>query len=189
MSDFDTDPDVGLATPAASGSPLAHLRGRIASWRDEAYVDLQVPRSHDPEVFVRFGTIPHAKVKAIFERQEKAGKRNKRKDWEVVANAELLADTCLGIYLVLDGEPYPFDVDATAPVELDKLDPDELPGFDWRAASLLPDFADVPRDRIAAVDVVRALYVTDGDILATGDAVSRHCGYDPAGVRERLEGE
>lgn len=190
MSDIDTDPDVGVSTPAASGSPLAHLIGKIAVWREEAYIDLQVPRSHDPAVWVRYGTMPHSEIKSIFRRNEKRGKGPKGvKDWEVRANAEFLVEACLGIYLDLDGEKYPFDANAVGPVDLDELEEDDLPRFDWRAATLLKELAHVPKEHVSAVDVVKTLYVTDGDLLATGDAVMRHCGYDPAGVQERLAGE
>lgn len=152
---------------AAPSSQLAGLRARRQQVVDKLYTDLAVPR-YDPAVFVRFSPIADHKVNAI---NKQAGK-SKDPERDVVANAKALADVCVGVFEVIDGEEV-------------SIDPDDRhgdwPKFDARLAELLGMSGDASN----ASTVVRGLYFTDGDIMSTAQKVAEWSGYSLNGVEER----
>lgn len=157
-------------TPAAPGSMLASLRERRAKAKEELFLDLPVPR-YDPPLYVRFKPLDQSALVAG-QKLIDAGK----KDREVVTkvNAGYLAGACLGLFEVADGEKVSIDPDDRS------TDPGEWPTFGPRVAELLgePGLA-------RAVDVVRSLYLTDGDIIATAGELAVWSGY----TGEKLEAE
>jgi hypothetical protein len=154
--------------PAASGSALASLRARREQAKDDLHLDLAVPRL-DPPVYVRFAPVEQA----LIDRANKRHEKSKAQDKNVVINAVILADACQGVFEVIDGEE----------VSVDDRDRDgEWPRFDEQLADLLGV------DATKAADVVRALYLTDGDVIATATKLADWSGYSLADLEERAEG-
>lgn len=141
------------ATQAAESSVLGGLRARRERAIQKLEIDLVVPR-YDPPIFVRFKVVSQARIDQVGKQTEKS----KEKDRTVIANAILLADACVGVFEV--------DKDG-APVG----DPAEWPCFDDQLAGILG----IPWTR--AQDVVRTVYVSDGDIISTAAKLGEHSGY------------
>lgn len=149
--------------PAAPGSVLASIRERREAAKRKLHKDLAVPRI-DPPIYVRFGPIPGHK----FEAANKLAAHSGDRDATVIANAGVLADACIGVFEVIDG------------VEV-SIDPEDREGpwprFDKRLARIL----ETPAGK--ASQVVRALYLTDGDIISTVNDLGVWSGY----AQEQLE--
>lgn len=155
--------------PAADSSVLTSLRDRRQAALAEAHLDLAVPRL-DPPVYVRFKPIDDSRFNALMKRFEKY----KGNDRNVVHNASILAECCLGVFEVIDGEK----------VSIDPADRDgDWPRFDPQLAQLLGQDLE-PR----AADVVRGLYVTDGDVIATAGKLAEWSGYSLADLEELTAG-
>lgn len=156
---------------AADGSALASLRARRRKVVEKLYFDLEVPR-YDPPVWVRYRPVSQEKVEDTFKRTEK----RRGKERTVVTNAIILAEACIGVFEVIDG------------VEV-SVDPDnrggEWPKFDQSLGELLTSIEDGERPPTKASDVVRKLYLTDGDIISTAQDLSVRSGY----AQEQLERE
>jgi hypothetical protein len=146
---------------AAPGSLLASLRGSREEAEEKLYIDLRVPR-HSHEIWVRFKPIPATEVERVAKMIEKA----KDPEVSIRANAGVLANACLGIF---------------GPIEKD--DPDLWLRFDEDLAKALGK-----PDLIRAADVVRALYLTDGDVLSTAAKVTEWSGYADQESTEEFEG-
>lgn len=167
--DDDGAPQVG-PRPAAPGSALASLRARRDAATATLWIDLEVPR-YDPPVYVRYTPLALARIRQVERRHEKY----KGPDRDLRTNAVLLGEACAGVWTRdADGEP----------VSIDPSDPHgPWPCFDARLAELLEEPAS-----LGVVDVVRALYVTDGDLVATGAKVSDFSGYTADDLREAEQG-
>jgi hypothetical protein len=151
--------------PAAAGSVLSSLRARRDAAKKGLHLDLAVPRL-DPPVYVRFAPVAQAQI----DRAQKRHEKSKDVDKSVIVNAVLLADACRGVFEIIDGEE----------VSVDDRDRDgDWPLFDERLAELLG--ADVTK----AADVVRALYLTDGDVIATAEKLAEWSGYSAEDLEER----
>ena len=157
------------AEPAAASSALTSLRARRTKVKDKLYFDLAVPR-YDPPVFVRFAPLPAPLLTATAKRAEKS----RDPEAEIKGNAALLAHVCRGVFEVRDG------------VEV-SIDPEneEWPRFDKRLAELLDPDAAAPT---SAGEVVRMLYATDGDVIATVTDLGRHSGYADEDLQRDLAG-
>jgi hypothetical protein len=149
-------PGIAAATPTFSeeqpkrpSTAILSLKARRDKIKESLYIDLQVPRWEDPEIFVRFGPIDSVRSEQAIERRRKSN----TKEFGLLANADILAQCCIGVYACLDG-----DHDTKY-----SLNPDDPEGpwtrFDPDLARNLGLITD------AAVDVVRALYYTDGDLI------------------------
>jgi hypothetical protein len=131
---------------------------RLAEARKAAlatlHLDLQVPRL-DPPVVVRVRPITNAEVAAITRRF----RGNKTPDAPVMHNAAIIAEACLGVFgLDENGEPVEDEAD--------------WPRFDEELAEILGlDGAS------SAVDVVRGLYLTDGDVASAADQIVLWSGF------------
>lgn len=156
--------DEHSGVPAAPGSALAGLRERREKAVKALYLDLQVPRL-DPPVYVRYGPLP----KPIIDQANKQIVDGKAEDREVVAKAVALSHVCLGVFGLVDGKP--------------EGSPNTWPKFDPQLAELLG----LPSD-CGAVQVVRSLYLTDGDILAALAEVSEWSAQSERRISEETEG-
>lgn len=139
--------------PAAAGSALANLRERRAAAAKNLHLDLAVPRL-EPPVYVRFRPVKIEEINRVNAQYAKS----KAKDVDVIVNAVILSHACLGVFGEADGQP--------------AGDPETWPRFDSELAQLLG----LP-EASGAVDVVRGLYLTDGDVIATGSRLSDWSGY------------
>lgn len=161
--DDELEPETVEEQPAAEGSVLATLRERREAAKQKLTKDLAVPRL-DPPVYVRFKPLATRRLNAA----NKQAAASSDKDAEVIANAGILAEACVGVFQVIDG----------AEVSIDDSNLDgEWPRFDKRLAALLGVKAG------KASEVVRALYLTDGDIISTVNDLGVWSGF----AREQLE--
>lgn len=142
--------------PAADDSPLTSLRARLAAV--VLTFDLEVPRL-DPPVYVRYKAVSQRRVEEIGRLVD----RRREKDKTVVFNATVLADACQGIFEVIDGEKVSVDHEDRG---------GDWPKFDQRLAELLGVRAK------KAVELVRVLYKTDGDLITAAQKLVELSGFD-----------
>ena len=149
-------------SPPPVPSPLAGLKAKLATVRDELYLDLEVPRwdalppsgrGMGLKVWVRYRPVAPSEASAISERFQKIGAR----DWATQTNAQILADCCIGVYAILPGDETQYSLREGDPTGAwTRMDPD-------LAAMLGPALV---TDGRTAVGVCRALYVTEGDLTS-----------------------
>lgn len=151
---------------------LGSLKARRAEVLTNSTIDLRVPRWDNPEMFVRFKPVSHALLKKATRVGLNAAER-KRDEAEVEANCDVLIDGCVGVFARLDGKDYslrPGDEDGE-PTLFDE------------------DLAENLGCGKTARAVVRALYITDGDIISTASRISEFSGYKDAETMDALTGE
>jgi hypothetical protein len=88
------------ARPAAPSSPLADLRARRAKHLEGLHLDLKVPRWDDdggPSIWVRYSPSSPGKIDDINAKRDEV-KKIEGSDWYVNANADVLIDSCVGVY-------------------------------------------------------------------------------------------
>ena len=130
-------------------SPLASLRARREEIVNELFIDIKVPRWENPEIFVRLSPASATKLSHSLEKRRKAG----GSDWAMLANADMLINSCIGVYAVLDH-------DSETKYSLRPGDPNgEWTKFDGDLADALG----VTERR--ATSVVQALFLTEGDLI------------------------
>ncbi|BBH17503.1 hypothetical protein Back2_17900 [Nocardioides baekrokdamisoli] len=157
----------------APGSLLSSIRDRRAKAKEELFIDYPVP-GYEPKIFVRYAPLDQPTIATGYKVIE-----NKKKDQDAVmrVHATFLVNACIGIYeLDDDGDPISIDPEDRSP------DPADWVKFDHRLAEILGD--DVTR----AADIVRALYIKDGDVLATSNKLSEFSGYTGEQLDEDYEG-
>jgi len=168
MSDFE--PDVQDHNehegqlPAAPTSGLARLRAEREKIKEELFLDLRVPRYEVP-LFVRYSPVQQSTAKRVHDR----AKKSNDSEASVIANAQLLAEHCVGVF-EMDPQGDPIG------------DPEDWPKFDRTLAEYLG--ADTNR----AADVVRLLFLTDGDIMATVQRLMEWSGFAGDQITEEYEG-
>jgi hypothetical protein len=140
------------------GSPLALLRAKRAELKAKLYLDLAVPRWQvaGRQVWVRYGPGNPSVLTASADRRKAAYKKGDP-DWQVRANADLLAAACLAIYDVPIGEQPP---EGDLPV----LD-DPYPTFTD------PEFQEAMGVQRNAAETVCTLYLTEGDLLLAANTL------------------
>lgn len=161
-------PDVGepgqLSAPRGSG--LAGLRGKRAKAIAGLHIDLPVQRSEElfgQRIIVRYRPVTAKESEGTRKRFAK----DKRDDVDVIANSVVLAKCCLGIF-----------------TDVERNDPDAWMKFNKELAELLltDDEGNVDQealDKVAGADeVVRLLYATDGDVIATAMKLGEFSGFD-----------
>jgi len=149
--------DVVAEVQAPTTTPLASLQARREQIVNDLYVDIKVPRWEDPEIYVRFKPVSTIKLNAAIERRRK----QKGDDWSLLANADMLIESCVGIYAVFNG-------DTENKLSLSTTDPNgKWTKFDPELAKALG--VDAQR----ATDSVQALYLTEGDLIDTANRLFR----------------
>lgn len=146
--------------PAAFGSALADLRDRREKALRRLHLDLRIPRL-DPPVYVRFKPVE----RPVIEDANKKAAESKDRDWAVIANAFVLAHACVGVFGEVDGKP-------------------EGTPEDWPRFADLAELVDLPAAS-TATEVIRKLYLTDGDVIAAADRLTTWS----AQVEQRTEEE
>lgn len=152
------------------------ILGRLRARRDEIaaaqFIDLPVPRWEDPVLKARYRPLEHEVIRKGFQTQRKAKDKAAA---EVNTNADLLIAACMGVYAEEDGKQMSLNPNGPDE-EWTTFDPD-------LAASLgLPENA-------TARQVVRAVYFTDGDVIATGRRIIEFSGYQLEEGDDELLGE
>src|SRR6185437_7291625 len=84
--------------PEPKHTPLRSLKEAREKLVGSLYIDLKVPRWDDPEIFVRYKPVESARVSA----QAKKCAESEDPEWLVLANADLLAQCCVGVYAIFD---------------------------------------------------------------------------------------
>ncbi|WOF23843.1 hypothetical protein N8K70_03945 [Microbacterium betulae] len=163
MSDFATFDAHEGETPAAPTSGLASLRKQREQIKASLHLDLLVPRYDEP-VYVRYTAPTKAQINRINDRAKKS------RDKDALAEAALLAECAVGVFQ---------KDDAGKPIG----QPEQWPKFDKDLAEYLGE----PKLE-RAVDVVRALFFTDGDIIAQAAALGRWAGFAEEQAVEEYEG-
>src|ERR1039458_1295553 len=154
---------VNEPVPAAVGSPLIDLRARRSAKRETLTLDLKVPRWDDDggpfELWVRYRPASMSVALNSTERRRKS----KDTEWMVKANADTLADACLGVYAKVDGQPYTLASGEWHPFDPDEAKPDEWVAVKGERVEELN--AALGIEAHSAVETLRALFFTDGDLF------------------------
>jgi hypothetical protein len=130
-------------------TPLASLKDRRNQILNDLYLDVKVPRWNDPEIFVRFKPVSASRLNKVLEKRRKAG----GEDWAILANADMMIDSCIGVYAVMDG-------DRDTKLSLRPGDPKgEWTKFDADLGAALGV------EQKLATATVRALFLTEGDLI------------------------
>lgn len=160
------------------GTGRLSFLGNLAERREEIIqgeqLVLPVPRWEDPEVLVKYKPIDHGHIRAAQTRVEKAPKA-KKFQVEVEGNIDLLIRGCLAVVAKLDGEEY-------------SLRPDDPEGDPTVFDSDLAENLGLP-EQATARSVVRALFITEGDILSHAKSLVEFSGYRETEADERIAGE
>ncbi|MDI6911482.1 hypothetical protein [Nocardioides sp.] len=157
------EPDEGERA-AAPGSALAGLRRRREEAAAKLYLDLAVPRL-DPPVYVRYKPVDQRTLDLA----NKRARESKDPDRLVIANAVALSHACIGVFGEVDGQP--------------EGNPEDWPKFDSRLRELLG----LPEDA-SAVETVRTLYLTDGDVIAAASELAEWSGMVARRTDEEIAG-
>lgn len=176
-----------LPTPAADGSPLIDLRRRREEKLNKLHIDLEVPRWGDnggPAVWIRYRPAKMAITLTAAEKRQKS----KHKDWFVLSNADVLVDSCVGVFVKVNGEPFTLAHDGT----WTSFDPDTAAEADW--VSVKGARVDELNDALgiqasSAVESLRALFFTDGDLFAHANALGDFSGVEIPKADEEAVGE
>ncbi len=144
--------------------PMLSLRNRREELVKYLYIDLQVPRWENPQVWVRYKPFITSGVENSYEKFKEDAEATVR------SQADILVNCCVGVYATLpdvlgaDGKPLKFTLDPKYPHDDPPVvgDPESSwTKFDERLAINLGVEGVVK----AAVEICRKVYLTDGDLL------------------------
>lgn len=156
-------------------SLLQSLKDRRRTIAESQFLELQVPRWSNPEIWVRYKAVDFNVVDRARRNAEKA-KGDKQSDAILMANVDSLIAGCVGVYAILE------DDDEHRHLSLRPGEPEgELTTFDRDLASNLG-----LNSEATARQVVRALFFTDGDILEHAQRLGRWSGYKGETADEEL---
>jgi len=147
------------ANEASEVTPLISLKERRKQIVNDLFIDVKVPRWDEPEIFVRFAPVSATKFGAAMERRRK----QKAEDWTLLANIDMLIDSCVGVYALLPDSDEKLSLCPGSPYgEWTKFDTD------------LGESLGITATR--ASDVCRSLYLTEGDLIDTANKIFRWSG-------------
>jgi hypothetical protein len=170
-------PSEGAVDEIESVAPLSilgSLRERRAQILEEQILPLAVPRWDDPKIVVKYKPVDHAIIRGI-ERQVDAAPKKDRAKVELNGNCDVLIRACTAVVAVLDDEEYSLRLN----------DPHGEPTiFDRDLGANLG-----LEPHATAREIVKALYITDGDILAAASAIGEFSGYRNQEADDGVSGE
>jgi hypothetical protein len=147
-----------VETPAPT--PLFSLKNRRTEILKNLYTDLRVPRYEDPEVWVRFKPVNTVHMNVVLKKRQ----ASKDPDWGLKANADVLINSCIGVYAMFPENP-------DEKYSLTEGNPlGEWTKFDTKLAQALE--IPVP-DSDQAASIVRSFYFADGDLIDTTDRLMK----------------
>lgn len=153
---------------------LGSLKARRQEILNKEYLDLAVPRWTDPEIIVRYKPVDHAVIRRAQMNAENAPKK-KRIETELNGNCDILIYGCVHISARIGDKTYSLNPD----------DPEgELTQFDSALAANLG-----LEQNATARSTVKALFLTDGDLLQHASRVVEWSGFREDESDEELEGE
>lgn len=169
-------------TDAAEGSQLQALRTTIADRsaraRAENYLDLRVPcydSGDDPPVWLRLRPLTLDQIADIEKRWPEKDHGDLTNLW---VNADMVATSTEGIFQTVPG-----DDEARY-----SIDPDDLEGTWPRFGPRIAELLGLPSD-LPVVEIVRKLFLTDGDIVIFGMRVNALSGFAMTRAREAIQGK
>lgn len=171
---------VGSGEVARGGSPsiLSSLKERRQQVLEEQVLRLSVPRWDDPIIVVMYKPVEHSFIRLAQSRVEKAGK-DKQAETEVEGNADILIRGCAGVVAVVDGKEYSLRLgDENGEPTLFDRDLAENLGVEGIGGK-------TPTAR----QVVRNLFITEGDILSAASEVIKFSGYRETEADSTILGE
>jgi hypothetical protein len=178
MSSIDERVSSDEVVSGNSPSILSSLKERRQQVLEQQVLRLPVPRWDDPVIVVRYQPVEHSFIRLVQERVTKAT-GGKKAAVEIDANADILIRGCLGVVAILDGVEY-------------SLRPGDENGeptrFDSDLASNL-GVEGVNGNQPTARAVVKALFLTEGDILSAVNEVVKFSGYRETEADSVLLGE
>lgn len=159
-------------------SILLSLKERRQQVMAEQVKRLPVPRWEDPVIVVTYRPVDHSYIRQAQSKVEKAG-RDKQGEVEVESNADILIRGCVSVVGIINGKEY----------SLRPGDPEGEPTkFDQDLAENL-GVEGVGGRAPTARQVVRSLFLTDGDILSAASEIIRFSGYREAEADSTILGE
>jgi hypothetical protein len=151
---------------AAAGSPLFDMRTIRAGKLAKLYKDLEVPRWDEgghPKVMIRYRPISQTSALNSVEKRQSS----KAKDWVMLANADQLVQSCVGVYVLKDDDAFTLAPDGSW-VEFDPKGAGEAEfvGFSGpRAPELAAAFGiNLDGEASKAVALCKGIYFTEGDM-------------------------
>lgn len=173
---------------AAPGSQLINIRAQRAKMLQKLHLDLEVPRIGDEgpaQVWIRYRPASFSVGMRAAERRRK----QKLDEAEILAAADVLVEACVGVYVKVDGQAYTVTPDR----EWRPFDPDHAADTDWvsvrgeRATDLAA--VTVEGNIGGAVELMRALFATENDMLAHSIALGNFSTKEVGGADQELLGE
>lgn len=155
-------------------SVLGQLKARREQIKQGATIDFPVERWDDPEIFVRFKPVEHGVIRSGGTRVEGAQQKDKARV-EVEVNCDVLIRGCVGVFARIGGKEY-------------SLKPGEPRGEWTKFDADLAENLGLSEDATAR-EVVKALYIFDGDIMSTAAKVAEFSGYRDKMADEEVSGE
>lgn len=156
-------------------SLLGSLKERRQQVLEEQELRLPVPRWTNPEIVVKYKPVDHSLIRKTQDRVEGIKDKTKKFAAEVDGNADLLIKGCVAVVAIVDGREY-------------SLKPGEPHGdptvFD-------PDLAENLGlgDRVTAREIVKALFIVEGDIMSASQALVQFSGYRETEADSTVSGE
>lgn len=178
---METEERVGSEDPqgeSSSPSILSSLKERRQQVLEEQVLRLPIPRWNDPVIVVKYKPVDHGFIRSAQKRVEKAN-RDRTSDIELEANADILIRGCIGVVAVIDGKEYSLRPgDETGEPTLFDADLAENLGVEGSGGK-------PPTAR----QVLRNLFITDGDVLSAATEVIKFSGYREAEADSAILGE
>lgn len=174
MSDVEEEQGVVEVARGSAPSILTSLKERRQQVLEEQVLPLPVPRWDNPVIVVKYKPVEHGFIRAAQDRVKKAS-NDKKAEVEVDSNADMLIRGCLGVVAIVndkeyslrsgdeEGEPTRFDSDLAANLGLE--------------------------GKATARQVVRNLFITDGDILSAANELVKFSGYRETEADAAVVGE
>lgn len=170
--------EAAVGRGAGGTSVLGSLKARREEVLNAQILDLPVPRWDNPEIIVRYKPVEHGFIRRAQDQAKKAPKA-KEYEAEVDGNADILIRGCVAVVAVIDGKEY-------------SLRPGDEEGepttFDADLAENLGITGDNGKAPTAR-QVVRGLFITQGDILSAASSVVEFSGYRETEADAAVTGE
>lgn len=161
-------------TPRPVGADPTSIFGKLEQQREQVVSEqtkvLRVQRWHDPDIYVRYKLVDHEIIRRALGKIDDAKKADKGKI-ELEANCDVLIAGCVEVWGELDGNRY-------------SLNPDDVHGEYTTFDSDLGRNLGLS-EQCTARQVVRRLFLSDGDVLATAGTIIAWCGYS----QDEIDGE
>jgi hypothetical protein len=161
--------------PPARLSMLGQLSKRREEIKQGATTDLKVERWSDPEIWVRYKPVDHNIIRSGINRVEQAQPKDKARI-EVDINSDVLIRGCVGVFARVNGKDY-------------SLRPGDPHGEYTKFDGDLADNFELPEEARSARQVVKALYIFEGDIMAASAKIAEFSGYRDQVADEEVLGE